>query len=340
MTQEAHATIVQEARGHPLFLQQLARFASSPGAAADGASREALTLRTVLQDRVRNLPAFAREVLELTCVAAQPLTPASLFAAAHAGETEDRAEALALLIREKLARTATAETEGGRRVEPFHDQVRTAVVDLLTADLRRVRHTQLAHVLAKQADIEPQVLVTHYQEAGDRRAAFEAALEAARLADTQLAFDRAARFYQTALDTGDLTSDRNAQLYRKLGDALGHAGRGRDSAQAYLKAAECAGTEGPLERIELTRCAAEQLLMSGNTEPGLAAIRTVLRAVKPPFSAVITPIALVARLPPDSGDSEGRAFRGAVRVAAFRQRTDSHRHLLVSGSRLEHGRYD
>src|SRR4029077_13339886 len=114
----------------------------------------------------------------------------------------------------------------------------------------------------------------------DRPAAFAASIEAARFADTQLAFDRAATFYQTALDNGDLTPDLNAQLYRKLGDALGHAGRGRDSAQAYLKAAECAGTEGPLERIELTRRAAEQLLMSGNTEAGLAAIRTVLRAVE------------------------------------------------------------
>jgi hypothetical protein len=95
-----------------------------------------------------------------------------------------------------------------------------------------------------------------------------------------LAFDRAAGFYQTALETGDLTSELNARLYSKLADSLAHAGRGRDSAHAYLKAAECAGTEGPLERIDLTRRAAEQLLMSGNTEAGLAAIRTVLRAVK------------------------------------------------------------
>jgi hypothetical protein len=149
----------------------------------------------------------------------------------------------------------------------------------MTMELRPVRHARLAHVLAQQADIEPQVLVTHYQEAGDRRAAFEAALAAARFADTQLAFDRAARFYQTAIDTGDLTNELIPQLYRKLGDALGHAGRGRDSAHAYSKAAECAGTEGPLERVELTRRAAEQLLISGNTGPA-AAIWTVLRAVK------------------------------------------------------------
>jgi serine/threonine protein kinase len=275
----AFATVVREAGGHPLFLQQLARFASSYGMAGDRTSGERLTLQTVLQDRVRGLPAFAREVLEFACVAAQPLTPAILWAAAEVG-ADDRAEALALLIREKLARRASGGTDGGRRVEPFHDQVRTAVVELLTKDQRRARHARLAHVLAQQRDIEPQILVTHYLEAGDRRAAFEAAVKAATFADTQLAFDQAAGFYQTALDTGDLTSELNAQLYRKLADALAHAGRGRDSAQAYLKAADCTGREGPLERIELTRRAAEQLLISGNTEAGLAAIRTVLRAVK------------------------------------------------------------
>jgi hypothetical protein len=275
----AFATIVREARGHPLFLQQLARFASSHGMAGDRISGERLTLRTVLQDRVRALPAFAREVLELACVAAQPLTPAILWAASEVGEADDRAEALALLIREKLVRSASG-TEGGRRVEPFHDQVRTAVVELMTQDDRRARHARLAHVLAQQRDIEPQILVTHYLEAGDRRAAFEAAVKAASFADTQLAFDQAARFYETALDTGDLTSELNGHLYRKLADALAHAGRGRDSAQAYLKAADCAASAGSLEHIELTRRAAEQLLISGNTEAGLAAIRAVLKAVK------------------------------------------------------------
>jgi hypothetical protein len=95
VTQEAHATIVQEARGHPLFLQQLARYASSAGLAADRTSGEKFTLRTVLQDRVRDLPAFAREVLELACVAAQPLTPAIPFGGGPGGDTEERAEALA-----------------------------------------------------------------------------------------------------------------------------------------------------------------------------------------------------------------------------------------------------
>src|SRR4029077_11252302 len=63
---------------------------------------------------------------------------------------------------------------------------------------------------------------------------------------------------------------------------------------AYLKAAESAGSEGPLARIELTRRAAEQLLISGNTEDGLEAIGTVLRAVKLPFPK--TPLASLLSL--------------------------------------------
>src|SRR5262249_49079433 len=159
------------------------------------------------------------------------------------------------------------------------DQVRSAVVDLLSSDLARARHARLAGILAQQPDIEPQMLVTHYREAGDLHAASAAALTAASVAESQLAFDRAATFYRTALESSDRRSDEKTRLYGKLADALALAGRGRESAHAYLKALEYSIGGDPLERIELTRRAAEQLLNSGNTEEGLAAIRSVLRAV-------------------------------------------------------------
>ena len=112
LAQEAEATIVHEASGHPLFLQQLARVAGLSGMAPDRTGAQRFTLKTALQDRVGALPPFAREVLQLTCLAAQPLTPAILFVAAEAGENEDRAEALALLIREKLARSRCRDRSG------------------------------------------------------------------------------------------------------------------------------------------------------------------------------------------------------------------------------------
>ena len=111
--------------------------------------------------------ALAREILEFLCLAAQGLSTPVLFAAAENEDVTERADTLALLIRERLARSATVDAE--RRIEPAHDQVRAAVVAMLPEHTRRARHARLAHVLAAQPDIEPQVLVTHYQEAGDLR---------------------------------------------------------------------------------------------------------------------------------------------------------------------------
>ena len=74
----------------------------------------------------------------------------------------------------RAPRSGSAAVDGGLGIEPAHDQVRTAVVELLTDDTRRARHGRLAQVLASEPETEPQVLVTHDQEAGDHQAAFYA----------------------------------------------------------------------------------------------------------------------------------------------------------------------
>ncbi len=268
----AQARIIEEVGGHPLFLQQLVRFASSRTADAPlNTTGEEWDLRTVLRQRVEQLPPFAREILEFICIAAQPLTISVLFTAAGSGKMDERVEALALLIREKFARSSG--TSSGRRVEPFHDQIRTTVAESLTPEIRRARHARLAAILALQPDVEPQVLVTHYQQAGDLPAAYEAALRAAQFAEGQLAFDRAAVFYQAALAAGQTEPGRRAELWRKLADTLGLAGRGRDSAHAYLKAAESD------DRFELKRLAADQLMRSGYIDEALELLEKLARQV-------------------------------------------------------------
>jgi tetratricopeptide (TPR) repeat protein len=257
---DAHAQIIKEAAGHPLFLHELVRSASSRGAGLSSG----LELRTVLQKRVSDLTPIAREVLEFLCIASQPLTQSIVFAAADSGSMEDRGETLALLIREKFARTTAS--GGVRRAEPFHDQVRAAVTEALAPEVRRARHARLATILSFQQDIEPQVLVTHYFQAGDMGAAHEAAVRAARIAEGQLAFDRAAVFYQAALEAGELDPERTSELNRRLADMLSLAGRGRDSANAYLKAAESSPQSAA---FDLQRRAADQLMRSGHIDQAL-----------------------------------------------------------------------
>lgn len=94
------------------------------------------------------------------------------------------------------------------------------------------------------------------------------ALAEAKAVDGQ-AFDRAAQLYRMFLELP-------RELKAKLGEALSHAGRGAEAAEAY--AAASVGADAA-ESLELQRRSAEQLLRSGRIDEGLAALWGVLSAV-------------------------------------------------------------
>lgn len=297
--------IVREGQGHPLFLQQLAYQAASQDPLSLHGDGGTLKLKDVVRRRVAELPNFARRVLEFTCIAAQPLSPRLLLAAAATEQVSDadKASALTALVHKNLARLAGPDAD--RRVEAFHDQIRTAVVEMLEPETLRLRHARIASILSAQPEIEPQVLVTHYREAGDLAAAYESSIRAAEAAEKQLAFDRAALFYQIALKSRQ-TLDDTASLYQRLAGMLGKAGRGYDSARAYLQAAE----ENPHQRLEMQRLAADQFMRSGHIDEAMALIRQLarecrVRTVSTPLQAVIgivwgrirTRARLLARIP-------------------------------------------
>jgi tetratricopeptide (TPR) repeat protein len=265
--------IVSEARGHPFYLQELARWVSRTGKLSQNIAESDLELRAFLQRRISELPMSSRDLLELISLAAQPITLSMAFAAAVTNQTEDQRGALSLLIDGNLIRISGG--DGEKRVEPYHDQVRKVVVDALLPEKAKARHARLAQTLADNPSSEPQLLVTHYTGAGDLSSALSAALKAASAAENQLAFERAAMFYQAALDTGTVGDSYKADLYHSLATCLGNAGRGWDSAHAYLKAAEF--TEN--DAFELSRLAADQLLRSGYLDQAMVLFRKLCRRV-------------------------------------------------------------
>ena len=97
---------------------------------------------------------------------------------------------------------------------------------------------------------------------------------AADQAAAALAFEHSARLFRVALELHQGTHAQAGVLWRKLGDALANAGRGKEAAQVYAKAAE---TATAAETLELKRLASTQLLLSGEVEGGLALLRTLLR---------------------------------------------------------------
>lgn len=261
------AAIARESDGNPLFMGELVRFAAtSPVPAAT-----AMSLDEVIRARVAGLPEPARRLLEVVAVAGQPV---SLEVAELAAALQTiRDPILGQLRRAHLIRLRRHDERV--EVETYHDRIREAVAGGLDEAPTQAHHGRLAAAWERVGGADPETLVVHYRGAGEPERAARHAVEAAEVADRALAFDRAARLYSLALRLGEAREDAAAALRAKLADALANAGRGVDAGRAYMAAAELAGTR----RLELQRRAAEQFLISGHTEEGLAAVRSVLDLV-------------------------------------------------------------
>jgi tetratricopeptide (TPR) repeat protein len=130
----------------------------------------------------------------------------------------------------------------------------------------------MVQALVEQQSDDCEALFEHSRGAGEHdNASTQAALAAAK-ANAALAFDRAASFYRQALAMSP-SSPAAAAWRERFADALAHAGRPEEAAEAYLTAAADAG-HAP--RVELQRRAAEQFLIGGHIDRGLDLIRSVL----------------------------------------------------------------
>ena len=265
---ELAESLATEAGGHPLFIDELVRHRLLLG---EHAGR--LRLTEALRSRIARLDPGARALLVQCAVAGAPLAQETAAAAAEIDFAE-LSRRIAVLRTGNLLRTA-----GARRtdtIEVYHDRVREAALLGLDAAGERAAHTRLALALEASHTADPEALAEHWRGAGDLDKAATYAIWAAGQAADALAFDRAARLYQLALEWRPKEGEDGARLQSKLGDALANAGRGAEAAAAYLAAASALG---PAEALDLRRRAADQLLRSGHIDEAMATFRVVLQAV-------------------------------------------------------------
>jgi len=268
-------TVARESAGNPFFLSELVRsvpqWKHPPASSADsGAS--VVTLDGVIRSRVERLSPAAKRFLEVVAVAGRPLP---FTVAQEAADPAARENVIDILRIAHLIRTRESETR--EEIETYHDRIREAVVAAISEKELEACHRRLALALETSGHVDPEWLAIHWKGAKDFARAAEHAAAAARQASESLAFDRAARLYQLALELStspDPATRRSLQT--SLADSLANAGRGAEAAESYLSAARGAPTG---ESLELQRLAAEQLLRSGRIDQGFPVLRAVLAEV-------------------------------------------------------------
>jgi len=260
--------IATEASGHPLFIGEIVQHLGSNAELGLGTDR----LDDALWSRIARLEPDAGRLLEVLSLAGVPL---ALETAADAADiTLASCSRWATMLRLlRLAQTAGGRAAGA--IEPYHDRVARAVAARLDEHTRIAYHRDLADAMqaAGAADVQPEILVHHLEAGGLRAQAAELASTAARRAADALAFDRAAMLYQSALRLGDPAPRERDLLRLELAAALSNAGRGREAAELFEQASRGAD---PATRMDCLRRAAEQFLLTGHIERGLAALDLVL----------------------------------------------------------------
>ncbi|HXT49753.1 MAG TPA: protein kinase [Thermoanaerobaculia bacterium] len=286
------ATVLARASaGNPFFLQALVRYAqalSEPdprltagagnGALAADPLRSSFSfpsLDALVRALLARLPAEARALLEVVAVAGHPLT---LSAASRAARLDDGLQTALTVLR--AGRLVIVREAGGTRwIEAYLTRIAEAVDAVLEPERRRALHARIAASLLLDPQVDPEALAVHFRAAGEETRAAEYALQAARRAREALAFDREVELLRLVLELGGQPGHPDAErrtLMVELGEAATNAGRGAEAAAAYLAAAPGAKAG---EAIELRRRAAEQLLVSGRIDEGLAAIEQVLASI-------------------------------------------------------------
>jgi hypothetical protein len=267
------ADLAREAGGHPLHIAELVRHVSS-----SDSGDAPISLEGALIERLGKLPAPAQQIARVLALAGAPLRPGALRRAAQITPIDFQRAVTVLRLGHLAKRSGGADNE---LLEPYHDRVRRAVLAQLDPDTRRDLHGRLVAALTADG-APPDALIRHLQGAGDLVRAARCAVEAAQRAAASMAYERAAELYKRALRLGEHRGDQRRELQLLIAEALLHAGRSHDAADAFVVAADGAA---PDLRLRCQLRAAEQFLISGYLDEGLATVDVVLRETDTPLPA-------------------------------------------------------
>ncbi len=259
---QAPASVVEEARGNPFLLRELARRGREQG----GDRLPAASLTEILLARCRAQPEDAQRLLRAIALSAGSVRLDVVTAAAGV-----EPGALDALRDSQLVRQGARAGE----VECYHDKIREALAASLTSEEARVLHADLARAWEGTNRFDPEQLSLHHEGAGHLQRAAELAAEAAERAREVFGFERAVQLSTRALELGTFDTSTSQRLRVAQADALALTGRSREAAEACVAAMQDATEE---EAADLARRAGGFYLQGGWLEE---AIPLVNRGLEP-----------------------------------------------------------
>jgi eukaryotic-like serine/threonine-protein kinase len=299
--------LVQESRGHPLFLRELVARAR-----AGHVSKGAPSLDDALCARIHDLDTDARALLTVVALAGRPCRQQVLAAALACAELP-RAALAQLLAQGLLRKRADDE------LVCYHDSIRRAALQLLDDERRRGLSARLAQALEREASADAAERARLWDLAEDRARALAAYEQAGDHALQKLAFAQAERHYARALE---LLAEREGEVFRRICMQRGHAlvrmGQSAEAASVFQQAAQVAEGE---QQIRLRIWAAQHQIQSAQVEEGLRSADAVLSELGLPLAA--TDKAALRRI-------AWERARIALRGTALKRR----RHLITASERL------
>jgi eukaryotic-like serine/threonine-protein kinase len=263
LAHESAEAIARESSGNPFFIREL-----SHHAAAGMAINELPALDRLLSNRVSQLPAPARQLLEVVAIAGRRITQLDAF---HAAGLKGLDPQIAVLLR---STNLVKGTGGGPAdfIEPYHDRVRESVVAWLDPDKARSHHLNLAVTLLASGRSDDEMLAFQFERGGELLKAGRHYVAAAARARGVTAFDRAAAQYGRAVEL--LASEPDIHSLRVTwAEALALAGRSYDAAVVYSRAA---GETSGSQATALSREAGYHYLASGHIDEGRDVFRQLL----------------------------------------------------------------
>ena len=250
------AAIYEETEGNPLFVGEIVRLLSAEGSlAGETAPRIVIpqSIRDVISRRLRRLSDGCLSLLTVASVLGREFSLATLAHAA--GATED--DVLDTLDEAMRERVVTDVPGVPTELRFAHVLIRdTLYEDLTTA--RRIRlHRQAVQALEELYGEGSSIALTelaHHSIAGsDFPRGVRYARGAADRALELLAYEEAARLYETALETLELSDPADhrthCELLLELGDAQGKAGNTPEAKETLLAATSLARSSGLPEHL-------------------------------------------------------------------------------------------